>query len=75
VIAGVSSRVQHERAMQSVYDVLNTDFGLKKLHPSFPSWPDVAQPYSGYSPGCGENGAIFCHANIGDHRRRAAGQC
>jgi len=63
VIAGVGSRAQHERAMQSVYEMLNTDFGLKKLHPSFPSWPDVARPYSGYSPGCGENGAVFCHAN------------
>ena len=63
VIGGVGSRAQHERAMQSAFDLLNTDFGLKKLHPSFRSWPEEADPYSGYSPGCGENGAIFCHAN------------
>lgn len=64
VLADVGSAAQQERAMDSVAGLLDTNLcGLRKLHPSFPSFPEAADPYSGYSPGCGENGAIFCHAN------------
>ncbi len=64
VIAGVGSETQHWQAMDSVAELLDTNYcGIKKLHPSFQSFPEVFDPYSGYSPGCGENGAIFCHAN------------
>ncbi|MCX7713643.1 MAG: hypothetical protein N2035_08290 [Chthoniobacterales bacterium] len=64
VIAGIGSLEQQVKAMDSVAELLDTNLcGIKKLHPSFPSFPQVADPYSGYSPGCGENGAIFCHAN------------
>lgn len=64
VIAGVGSAAQNQRAMDSVAELLDTNScGIKKLHPGFLSFPEVRDPYSGYSPGCGENGAIFCHAN------------
>ncbi|MCX7004004.1 MAG: hypothetical protein NTV22_12155, partial [bacterium] len=64
VIADVGTREQQLRAMQSVDELLNTkQCGLQKLSPSFASFPEARDPYSGYSPGCGENGAIFCHAN------------
>jgi cellobiose phosphorylase len=64
VLSGVGSHAQNLRAMDSVYELLDTKLcGIKKLDPGFPSFPQVADPYSGYSPGCGENGAIFCHAN------------
>lgn len=64
VLADVGSPAQKTRAMDAVARHLDTNFcGIKKLHPGFPSFPEVADPYSGYSPGCGENGAIFCHAN------------
>lgn len=64
VLAGVGSPEQNTRAMDSVAELLDTNFcGITKLHPSFNSFPEAADPYSGYSPGCGENGAIFCHAN------------
>jgi cellobiose phosphorylase len=64
VIAGVGSEAQKQQAMDSVAAHLDTDFcGIKKLQPSFQSFPEAQDPYSGYSPGCGENGAIFCHAN------------
>jgi cellobiose phosphorylase len=64
VLSGIGSRAQNLRAMDSVAEILDTNFcGIKKLDPGFPSFPQVADPYSGYSPGCGENGAIFCHAN------------
>lgn len=64
VISGVGTRAQQIRAMDSVAELLDTGHcGIRKLHPSFATFPAVADPYSGYSPGCGENGAIFCHAN------------
>lgn len=64
ILAGVGTAEQNRRAMDAVAELLDTDFcGLKKLHPSYKSFPEVQEPYSGYSPGCGENGAIFCHAN------------
>ena len=64
VLAGVGSPAQNTRAMDSVAELLDTDFcGITKLHPGFKSFPEAPDPYSGYSPGCGENGAIFCHAN------------
>ncbi len=64
VLADIGSRAQQVQALDSVASILDTNFcGIKKLHPGFPSFPKVPDPYSGYSPGCGENGAIFCHAN------------
>ncbi len=64
VLADIGTSAQQGRAMDSVAEHLDTNFcGIKKLHPGFKSFPEVADPYSGYSPGCGENGAIFCHAN------------
>lgn len=64
VLAGVGTRQQQTQALDAVAARLDTGrCGLKKLDPSFPSFPEAPDPYSGYSPGCGENGAIFCHAN------------
>ncbi|MEO8614730.1 MAG: hypothetical protein ABI600_06285 [Luteolibacter sp.] len=64
VLAEVGAGAQNRQAMDSVSDLLDTNFcGITKLSPSFKSFPEVPDPYSGYSPGCGENGAIFCHAN------------
>jgi cellobiose phosphorylase len=64
VIAGVGSVEQQKQALQSVKDMLDTGVcGIQKLFPSYASFPASLDPYSGYSPGCGENGAIFCHAN------------
>lgn len=64
VIAGVGTREQQVSAMDAVAELLDTGVcGIRKLAPSYPSFPEAADPYSGYSPGCGENGAIFCHAN------------
>jgi len=64
VLAGVGSPAQNLQAMDSVAELLDTGLcGITKLYPGFKSFPDAPDPYSGYSPGCGENGAIFCHAN------------
>ncbi|MBC8011074.1 MAG: hypothetical protein H7067_13375 [Burkholderiales bacterium] len=63
VIAGHGSPAQRGAAMDSVHRLLNTEQGIKKLHPSFPTFPEDMDAFVGYSLGCGENGAIFCHAN------------
>jgi cellobiose phosphorylase len=50
-------------AMDSVYEILDTELGIKKLHPSIIDFPDPKDPLTNYNPGTGENGAVFCHAN------------
>jgi cellobiose phosphorylase len=50
-------------AMDSVKKHLDTELGIKKLWPSIVKFPTAADPLSHYNKGCGENGAIFCHAN------------
>jgi cellobiose phosphorylase len=51
------------QAMDSVRDILDTELGIKKLHPSITTFPDPADPLTNYFKGTGENGAVFCHAN------------
>jgi cellobiose phosphorylase len=51
------------QAMDSVRDILDTELGIKKLHPSITTFPDPADPLTNYNKGTGENGAVFCHAN------------
>ena len=63
ILAGLGDEARNRTALASVQSRLSTGVGLKKLDPSFRSFPLDLDPYSGYSPGCGENGAIFCHAN------------
>lgn len=63
VLSGVGSRDQLESAMDAVKEYLDTGIGLMKLYPGFKTWPDETDPFNGYNPGNGENGAIFCHAN------------
>jgi len=63
VLSGVGTEEQQRSAMEAVHKYLQTDVGLMKLYPGFKTWPDVPDPFSGYNPGNGENGAIFCHSN------------
>jgi len=63
ILAGLGDEARNRTALAAVEQRLGTPVGLKKLDPSFRSFPEELDPYSGYSPGCGENGAIFCHAN------------
>ena len=50
-------------AMDSVYSMLNTPMGIKKIEPSIKDYPSKENPLTNYNKGCGENGAVFCHAN------------
>ena len=51
-------------AMDSVKEMLDTDLGIKKIHPSMETdYPSKDGNLTCYNKGCGENGSIFCHAN------------
>ena len=50
-------------AMDSVKEHLDTDLGIKKIHPSMKDYPSANDPLTHYNKGCGENGSVFCHAN------------
>ncbi|MHB9131086.1 MAG: GH36-type glycosyl hydrolase domain-containing protein [Armatimonadota bacterium] len=64
VIAGVGDHAgRGTLAMQSAHELLDTPCGLALLTPPFVGIPEPEDPPLGSSPGTGENGAIFCHAN------------
>lgn len=63
VISGTAEGERGKTAMESVHRILNTPMGIKKIDPSIDGYPSKEDPLTNYSKGCGENGAIFCHAN------------
>lgn len=63
VMAGMAEPDRGTVAMDSVQEMLDTDLGIKKIHPSIIDFPDPKDPLTNYNPGTGENGAVFCHAN------------
>lgn len=63
VISNSGTREMQRKAMDAVNKMLDTGVGLMKLAPGFETWPEVTDPFSGYNPGTGENGAVFCHAH------------
>jgi cellobiose phosphorylase len=63
VISGMGDRDKQIQAMDSVKKYLDTDLGIKKIHPSMKDYPSMEDPLTNYNKGCGENGSIFCHAN------------
>ncbi|MDF2923829.1 MAG: hypothetical protein K0R57_2743 [Paenibacillaceae bacterium] len=62
-MSGMADQDKGIQAMDSVRDILDTELGIKKLHPSITTFPDPADPLTNYNKGTGENGAVFCHAN------------
>ncbi|MFD2414604.1 GH36-type glycosyl hydrolase domain-containing protein [Paenibacillus rhizoplanae] len=62
-LSGMAESDKGLKAMDSVRDILDTELGIKKLHPSITTFPDPADPLTNYNKGTGENGAVFCHAN------------
>ncbi len=63
VISGMAEGNKGRIAMDSVYELLNTPMGIKKIHPSIQDYPSRENPLTNYNKGTGENGAVFCHAN------------
>ncbi|WP_068784718.1 GH36-type glycosyl hydrolase domain-containing protein [Paenibacillus phocaensis] len=63
VLSGMADPEKGRQAMDSVRELLDTELGIKKIHPSISTFPDPADPLTNYNKGTGENGAVFCHAN------------
>lgn len=63
VISGMGEQEKQIQAMDSVKNHLDTELGIKKIHPAMKDYPSKEDPLTYYNKGCGENGSIFCHAN------------
>ncbi|MDD5673484.1 MAG: hypothetical protein PHC61_04935, partial [Chitinivibrionales bacterium] len=63
IMAGMAEGDKGQKAMDSVKKMLDTELGIKKIHPSIKTFPDPKEPLTNYNPGTGENGSVFCHAN------------
>lgn len=63
LLSGVGSYEQQRAGLDAVNKYLDTGTGLQKLSPGFETYPYIKDPFSGYNPGNGENGAVFCHAH------------
>lgn len=63
VISGMGDTEKQLQAMDSVKKHLNTELGIKKIHPAMKDYPSKEDPLTYYNKGCGENGSVFCHAN------------
>ena len=61
----ISGMGEHgKEAMDSVKKYLDTELGIKKIHPSMETdYPTKDGNLTCYNKGCGENGSVFCHAN------------
>lgn len=63
VISGMGDPDKQRLAMDSVKKYLDTDLGIRKIHPAMKDYPSREDPLTYYNKGCGENGSVFCHAN------------
>ncbi len=63
VISNMGDKDKQILAMDSVKEMLDTELGVKKIHPSMQDYPTKEDPLTHYNKGCGENGSVFCHAN------------
>lgn len=61
-IAGTLDPRRVRRGMDSAHRLLNTDYGLRLFAPPFRRMPDGSR-VPAHTPGAGENGGIFVHAN------------
>jgi len=64
VISKMGDSDKQRKAMDNVNKYLDTDLGVKKIHPSMTTdYPSKDGNLTMYNKGCGENGSVFCHAN------------
>ena len=63
VWADVGTEEQKNKSMDNAIKYTKTDFGLRLVYPGFKTYPHDPDPFTGYNPGCAENGAVFCQAN------------
>lgn len=63
VLSGFAAPQRAARAMQSVYERLNTQYGIKLSAPGFNGFDPRYGGVTTYPPGAKENGGIFLHPN------------
>jgi cellobiose phosphorylase len=63
VLSGFASREQGLKAMDSVFNRLNTRYGIKLSAPGFNGFDPKVGGITTYPPGAKENGGIFLHTN------------
>lgn len=64
VLAGVGLETgEAERALNSVKEKLDTDYGIMILQPAYTKYHEELGEVSSYPPGYKENAGIFCHNN------------
>ena len=63
VIAGTLDAEKTRQAMDSAHRHLATEYGLRLFAPPFTKMLDNRTPFNSNTPGAGENGGIFLHAN------------
>ena len=63
ILGGMATTERASKAMQSVMDKLNTEFGIKLSTPGYDHFEPRYGGVSTYPPGAKENGGIFLHAN------------
>ena len=63
VTSGFASSERATQAMQSVYEKLNTKYGIKLSAPGFNGFDPKYGGVTTYPPGAKENGGIFLHPN------------
>ncbi len=63
IISGFADEARGKQAMDIVNKYLDSDLGIKLIHPSITTFPDPKDPLTNYNKGTGENAAVFCHAN------------
>ena len=63
VLSGIASPKHARRAMDSVYEKLNTKYGIKLSAPGYDGFDPKVGGVTTYPPGAKENGGIFLHPN------------
>jgi cellobiose phosphorylase len=63
VLGEVAPSERAEKAMASMHEKLNSEFGIALLWPPYEEGTNRVRGTSTFPPGAKENGGIFCHAN------------
>jgi cellobiose phosphorylase len=63
VIGEVAPVERGEKALESVHEKLNSEFGIALMWPPYEQGIERVRGTSTFQPGAKENGGIFCHAN------------
>jgi N,N'-diacetylchitobiose phosphorylase len=63
IMSQVADEKHGAQAMEAVNQYLNTEYGVKTLHPAFQEFDPRIGGVSDMQPGTKENGGIFCHTN------------